>query len=97
MADLNLNKPPLVEWLMAIGYLGGGISEWTSRLLPTVVSALAVPLLYWVWSRSVCNQTTGTAVGGGIFDAVTSGAPWPLSHARWGGDDLLSAAVAVGA
>ncbi|MEM6254335.1 MAG: glycosyltransferase family 39 protein [Cyanobacteria bacterium P01_D01_bin.156] len=42
-----LNKPPLVEWLIATGY-GFGISEWTSRLLPALVSASAVPLLYWL-------------------------------------------------
>lgn len=42
-----LNKPPLVEWLMATGYTGG-ISAWTSRLLPALASALAVPLLYWL-------------------------------------------------
>ncbi|MEO0867867.1 MAG: glycosyltransferase family 39 protein [Cyanobacteria bacterium J06642_11] len=42
-----LNKPPLVEWLMAAGY-GFGVSAWTSRLLPALVSALAVPLLYWL-------------------------------------------------
>lgn len=42
-----LNKPPLVEWLMATGYIGS-ISEWTSRFLPALISALAVPLLYWL-------------------------------------------------
>jgi 4-amino-4-deoxy-L-arabinose transferase-like glycosyltransferase len=43
-----LNKPPLVEWLMSLSYQLGGIHEWTARLLPAAISALAVPLLYGV-------------------------------------------------
>ncbi|MEM7794242.1 MAG: glycosyltransferase family 39 protein, partial [Cyanobacteria bacterium P01_C01_bin.118] len=60
-----LNKPPLVEWLMAIGYLGG-ISEWTSRLLPAMVSALAVPMLYWV-GREVFEQRRPALLSAGVL------------------------------
>ncbi|MEM1240202.1 MAG: glycosyltransferase family 39 protein [Cyanobacteria bacterium P01_H01_bin.26] len=60
-----LNKPPLVEWLMATGYLGG-VSEWTSRLLPALVSALAVPLLYWI-GREVFAQRRPALLSAGVF------------------------------
>lgn len=60
-----LNKPPLVEWLMATGYMGG-ISEWTSRLLPAMVSAVAVPLLYWL-GREVFGQRRPALLSAGVF------------------------------
>ena len=60
-----LNKPPLVEWLMATGYLGG-IAEWTSRLLPAMVSAVAVPLLYWL-GREVFGQRRPALLSAGVF------------------------------
>ncbi len=40
------NKPPLVHWLIAFAYRLFGISEWSTRLFPALLSALAVPLLY---------------------------------------------------
>lgn len=43
-----LLKPPLLEWLIALGYQVGGIHEWTTRLLPAIVTALSVPLLYQI-------------------------------------------------
>ncbi|HIK26672.1 MAG: glycosyltransferase family 39 protein [Oscillatoriaceae bacterium SKW80] len=42
------NKPPLVHLLIAIAYYFGGVSEWTTRLLPAMLSALSVPLLYGI-------------------------------------------------
>ncbi|NEP61963.1 MAG: glycosyltransferase family 39 protein [Symploca sp. SIO2G7] len=60
-----LNKPPLVEWLMAVGYTAG-ISEWTSRLLPATVSAMAVPLLYWI-GREVFGQRRPALLSAGVF------------------------------
>ncbi len=60
-----LNKPPLVEWLMAIGYTWG-ISEWTSRLLPALVSALAVPLLYGL-GRQVFGQRRPALLSALVF------------------------------
>lgn len=50
-----LNKPPLVEWLISLSYQVGGMNEWTARLLPAGISALAVPLLYGV-GRAVFPQ-----------------------------------------
>lgn len=40
------NKPPGVHWLIAISYSWFGVSEWSTRLLPAMLSALSVPLLY---------------------------------------------------
>ncbi len=40
------NKPPLIHWLIAIAYSCFGVSEWTTRLPPAILSALSVPLLY---------------------------------------------------
>ncbi len=40
------NKPPLIHWLIAIAYSWFGVSEWSARLPPAILSALSVPLLY---------------------------------------------------
>lgn len=40
------NKPPLVHWLIALAYSYWGVSEWSTRLIPALLSALSVPLLY---------------------------------------------------
>lgn len=61
-----LNKPPLMEWLMAAGYGVAGVSEWTSRLLPAMVSGLAVPLLYGV-GREVFGQRRPALLAAGVF------------------------------
>jgi len=40
------NKPPLVHWLIALSYSLFGVSEWSTRLFPAILSAFSVPLLY---------------------------------------------------
>lgn len=40
------NKPPLVHGLIALSYHLFGISEWSSRLIPALLCACSVPLLY---------------------------------------------------
>jgi 4-amino-4-deoxy-L-arabinose transferase-like glycosyltransferase len=42
------NKPPLIHWLVALAYRLGGINEWTSRLPGALLTALSVPILYWI-------------------------------------------------
>ena len=42
------NKPPLVHWGIAIAYSFWGVSEWSSRIVPTLLSALSVPLVYLI-------------------------------------------------
>ncbi len=41
-------KPPLMMWLVSICYYLEGISEFTTRLLPSILTALGVPLLYLI-------------------------------------------------
>ncbi len=41
-----LNKPPLVHWLIGLCFALGGVSEWTARLIPAMLTATSVPLLY---------------------------------------------------
>ncbi|MGD1921867.1 MAG: ArnT family glycosyltransferase [Pleurocapsa sp.] len=37
------NKPPLVHWLLAFSYSLFGVSEWSTRLFPAVISACCIP------------------------------------------------------
>ena len=41
-----LNKPPLVHWLIGLCFRAGGVSELTARLVPAMLTAASVPLLY---------------------------------------------------
>ncbi|MDJ0681664.1 MAG: glycosyltransferase family 39 protein [Xenococcaceae cyanobacterium MO_167.B52] len=58
------NKPPLIHWLIAIAYGWFGISEWTTRLPPAIISALSVPLLY-----KLAREILPTRIGA-IFSAL---------------------------
>ncbi|NEP16799.1 MAG: glycosyltransferase family 39 protein [Leptolyngbya sp. SIO4C1] len=60
------NKPPLVEWLMATAFSLGGVSEWTARLLPAAVSAIAVPLLYAV-GRDLFDRRSTAHWSAGVY------------------------------
>ncbi|MGF1588171.1 MAG: ArnT family glycosyltransferase [Pleurocapsa sp.] len=46
--DPYWNKPPLIHWLIALAYRLFGISEWSTRVVPAILSAFAVPLLYLI-------------------------------------------------
>ena len=41
-----LNKPPLVHWLIGLCFANLGVSELTARLVPAMLTATSVPLLY---------------------------------------------------
>jgi 4-amino-4-deoxy-L-arabinose transferase-like glycosyltransferase len=41
-----LNKPPLVHWLIGLCFSAGGVSELTARLVPAMLTAASVPMLY---------------------------------------------------
>ena len=41
-----LNKPPLVHWLIGLCFAIGGVSELTVRLVPAMLTAASVPMLY---------------------------------------------------
>lgn len=53
--DPYWNKPPLVHWLVAISYNWFGISEWSTRLFPALLSAIVVPLVYKI-GRELFNS-----------------------------------------
>ena len=40
------NKPPLIHWLISFSYSLFGVSEWSTRLVPALLSACSVPLVY---------------------------------------------------
>ncbi|MEO0015150.1 MAG: hypothetical protein RLZZ535_3539, partial [Cyanobacteriota bacterium] len=42
------NKPPLIHWFIALSYRLFGISEWSTRLVPALLSACSVPLVYLI-------------------------------------------------
>ena len=42
------NKPPLIHSLIALSYQFFGVSEWSTRLVPSILSALCVPSLYFI-------------------------------------------------
>jgi 4-amino-4-deoxy-L-arabinose transferase-like glycosyltransferase len=42
------NKPPLIHNLIALSYFFWGVSEWSTRLIPSIISALSIPLLYLI-------------------------------------------------
>jgi 4-amino-4-deoxy-L-arabinose transferase-like glycosyltransferase len=41
-----LNKPPLIHWLIGLCFAIGGVSEWTARFIPAMLTASSVPLIY---------------------------------------------------
>jgi 4-amino-4-deoxy-L-arabinose transferase-like glycosyltransferase len=41
-------KPPFMMWLVALSYYLGDINEFTTRFLPSLLTALGVPLLYLI-------------------------------------------------
>jgi 4-amino-4-deoxy-L-arabinose transferase-like glycosyltransferase len=49
--ETRFDKPPLIYWLMAIGYQTLGVNEWAARL-PSALSAIAlVVACFWVLLR----------------------------------------------
>ena len=46
--DPYWNKPPLIHWSIAISYSLFGVSEWSTRIVPALLSAGSVPLLYLI-------------------------------------------------
>ena len=50
------NKPPLVHWLIAFSYSLFGVSEWSTRLFPALLSACSVPLLYKIGRELFSSQ-----------------------------------------
>ncbi len=49
------NKPPLIHLLIAWAYSLGGVHEWTTRLPGAMLTAICVPLLYYI-GREIFRQ-----------------------------------------
>lgn len=49
------NKPPLIHGLIALSYGLFGVSEWSTRIVPALLSATSVPLLYLI-GREIFSQ-----------------------------------------
>ncbi len=60
------NKPPLVHWLIALCYAIAGVSEWTARWPPAMLTAISVPLVYVV-GRELFRQQTGAFFGALVY------------------------------
>ena len=81
------NKPPLIHWLIAITYSWLGVSEWTTRLTPAILSALSVPLLY-----KLARDILPTRIGA-IFSALVYLTLLPM--VRHGRLAMLDGAIAT--
>jgi 4-amino-4-deoxy-L-arabinose transferase-like glycosyltransferase len=61
-----LNKPPLMDWLIALSYKLWGVGEFSTRLPGAVSSACGVPLLYLV-GREVFRERLPAVLGAGVY------------------------------
>jgi 4-amino-4-deoxy-L-arabinose transferase-like glycosyltransferase len=52
-----LNRPPLIQNLIALSYRLGGINEWTTRVPGAILAACSVPLLYSVGKETFIIRT----------------------------------------
>jgi 4-amino-4-deoxy-L-arabinose transferase-like glycosyltransferase len=52
-----LDRPPLIQNLIALSYRLGGINEWTTRLPGAILAACSVPLLYKVGKETFIIRT----------------------------------------
>ena len=50
------NKPPLVHDLIALSYSIFGVSEWSSRIVPSLMAAAGVPLVYLIGKEIFTRQ-----------------------------------------
>ena len=81
------NKPPLVHWSIAICYQLFGISEWSSRIFPALLSAVSVPVVYKI-AREIFKPLTPA-----IFSAVVYLTLMPI--VRHGRLAMLDGAIAL--
>ncbi len=80
------NKPPLIHWLIALSYRLFGVSEWSTRIVPAVLSACSVPLVYLIGKEVFPRSPTA------IFSALVYLTLLPV--ARHGRVAMLDGAIA---
>jgi len=93
--ETRFDKPPLVYWLMALGYQVFGVNEWAVRL-PSALSAVGLTLfLFWVLMRFGVSPLSNTPDssqrrwGSFIGGAALALTPEFMIWARIGVSDLL--------
>lgn len=62
--DPYWNKPPLIHGLIAVSYQLFGVSEWSTRIIPALLTACSVPLLYLIGIEIFATRLTA------IFSAL---------------------------
>ena len=96
------NKPPLVHWLIGLCFAAGGVSELTARLVPAMLTAASVPLLYAIGRELFPPTFDRHFFCPRLSDAVTGGAAWTFGDVGWGGfvffagGDVVFATIAPG-
>ncbi len=60
------NKPPLMHILIASSYSLWGVHEWTARLPGAILTAISVPLLYFI-GREIFNRRTAAIYSAFIY------------------------------
>jgi 4-amino-4-deoxy-L-arabinose transferase-like glycosyltransferase len=85
-SDPYWNKPPLIHWLIALVYRLFGVSEWSTRLVPALLSACSVPLVYLIARKLFPQLSTA------IFSALVYLTLLPV--ARHGRLAMLDGAIA---
>ena len=84
--DPYWNKPPLVHCLIALSYRLFGVSEWSTRILPALLSACSIPLLYLAARELFIDRSAA------IFSALVYLCLLPM--ARHGRVAMLDGAIA---
>jgi len=59
-----LLKPPLMDWLIALSYKLGGVTELTTRLPGAILTACGVPLIYLVGREVFCQRLSAIFAAG---------------------------------
>ena len=80
------NKPPLIHGAIALAYQLFGVSEWSSRIVPAILSAWGVPLVYLI------GREVFTTYSPAIFSALVYLTLLPV--ARHGRLAMLDGAIA---
>lgn len=60
------NKPPLIHGLIALSYNCFGVREWSTRIVPALLSACSVPLLYQI-GREIFNTRLAALLSALIY------------------------------
>ena len=85
-SDPYWNKPPLIHGLIALSYQLFGVSEWSTRIVPALLTACSVPLLYLIGVEIFATRLTA------IFSTLVYLTLLPV--ARHGRVAMLDGAIA---